>query len=156
MDNYLQIRLKETCYFFFFSFQISVGIGNEVRESAVQLSQMVRFVLQCFSSSFLKRIERRVRRNGWHPRRHSPTDEQHGRTTGLSLVMVHRFSCHRFLVFHSRLVASTVNQYPCLWLFSVGIFFCGHRSLRQTLCPYSLAGWKLSSEHLFSILEKRL
>ena len=77
--------------------QISIGIGNEVKESAVQLSHMVGpfFLLPFFgsrSADCWTRTERCVCGDWRNIIRHISTDEPHGSATGRSLDVVHAVS----------------------------------------------------------------
>ena len=93
--------------------QITIGIGNEVRESTIQLTHMVR---TCSLSGGVvhspntthRDIERCVHGNGRHPRRDVPPDEHHGGATRLPVAVVHRLSRPRLLVLHRRLVVSPI------------------------------------------------
>ena len=91
--------------------KISVGIGSEVKESAIQLSQMVGpiYMRIFLFLTYPALIERCILRNRRHPCGYFPTHEQHGSTAGLSLVMVHRLLGHCLLVLYHCLVVSTVK-----------------------------------------------
>jgi hypothetical protein len=96
--------------------QITIGIGNEVRESTVQLSQMVRAsrTFALFVSFYCRcGVERRVRRDVGHPQGHLPANEQHGGAPRMSMALVHRLSRPRILVLHRGMVVSTVSSGHC-------------------------------------------
>ena len=52
--------------------------------------------------------ERRILRNVWHTRWHVPTNEQHGRTPGVPLAVVHHLYHLSLLVFYHRVVVPTI------------------------------------------------
>lgn len=90
-----------------------------MRDSTVQLSQMVRlqscWACSCGTQSDL--VERRLLGNGRHPSWHVPTDEQHGRATGMSVAMVHCLPRSCVLVLHCCLVVSTIaSPVPLFWI----------------------------------------
>lgn len=96
-----KMRSMDTC-------QITLAIGSEVKDSTVQLSQMVRCVLFAVLVILNAAPERCVCRNVWYTLRDIQTDEQHGRKTRMSLAMVHYVSRGRFLVLHRSVVVSAV------------------------------------------------
>jgi len=145
--------------------KISVGIGNEVKESAIQLSQMVRpsyfFFLNAYVSDLTPAlIERCILRNRRHPCGYFPTHEQHGSTAGLSLAMVHRLLGHRLLVLHDYLVASTVklrflqSHYCPLRVYYPTYYLNCNMSLR-TPRSFKLPKFRISYWTSSSVLAKR-
>lgn len=86
-----------------------------MRDSTVQLSQMVRYShplspsFTVLSVTCFDVTERRVRGNLRHPQGHLPANEQHGIATGLPVAVVYRVPRPCLLVLHRRLVVSTVT-----------------------------------------------
>jgi len=94
--------------------KITIGIGNEVRESTVQLSQMVHWfisVLSVLSAKLLlvSLLERCVCGNIRYPCRDFPTNEQHGGAARLSVVVVHHLSSLCLLVLYHCMVVPTMK-----------------------------------------------
>jgi hypothetical protein len=98
--------------------QITIGIGNEVRDSTVQLSQMVSVsnaVKITLHRADVSSLERCICGDIGDPWRDISENEQHGDTTGMSVVMVHRIFNHRVLVLPRRVVVSTVTIHSALF-----------------------------------------
>lgn len=95
------------------STKITIGIGNEVRESTVQLSQMVRFRFLPLSFSakllFVSLLERCVCGDVRYTCRDVSSNEQHGRAVWLSMVVVHDLPTLRLLVLYRCMVVSTMK-----------------------------------------------
>jgi hypothetical protein len=93
--------------------QISLGIGNEIRESTTLAEAMVSCKYCIIRSQSNIVSERCIRRNFWYTQGYFSTHEQHVSTPGLPVALVYYFPNNCVLVFPCRVVVSEIMHSFC-------------------------------------------